>query len=533
MGGGTGAGAGAGHEVTGTDERDPRVSQAVCPSQTDRTQASGRPRSSFLGDVAKLTTGTVVAQGLVALASPLVTRLYGPAAFGALALFTSATSIIGVIACLRYELAILLPEDDHDAASLLGVSLLSAAGIAALLSPVAELVRPFAARQSSLSGLVPYLRVLPVAVLATGTFQALNYWNSRTKRFSRLSVAKVANAVATVAIQLVFAAVGLRSGTGLIGAYAGGWVASSFALGFQTWRDDRASLRGVRWQRMAEGLRRYSKFPLVSTWAGLLNSVSWQLPSFMLAYYFSETVVGYYSLGNYVLRVPMSLVGSAIGQVFFQRASEARGGGDLRHVVESSFRRLVRFGMFPILMTTVIGAELFVVIFGPEWLEAGYYVQILSVWTFFWFISSPLNSLFNVLEQQERSLRINIAIFLTRFAALAVGGAVDSPRTALVLFGLSGVVVYGSYNASILRAAGVPLKAAGRVLLEHLLHVLPAWAVLGAIKALRAPAVLTVGVGAIMIVSYVAYVALTDDELAPVLRRARGRLGRVRDLPRV
>ena len=59
------------------------------------------PRSSsFTTDVLKLVTGTTFAQFIVILASPLLTRLYGPEAFGFLALFTSITSIIGVIACM-------------------------------------------------------------------------------------------------------------------------------------------------------------------------------------------------------------------------------------------------------------------------------------------------------------------------------------------------------------------------------------------------------------------------------------------------
>ena len=78
--------------------------------------------SAFATDVLKLVTGTTFAQIIAVLASPLLTRLYGPEAFGFLALFTSITSIIGVIACMRYELAIMLPKTDEEAANRLGSS---------------------------------------------------------------------------------------------------------------------------------------------------------------------------------------------------------------------------------------------------------------------------------------------------------------------------------------------------------------------------------------------------------------------------
>ena len=64
-----------------------------------------------------------------------------------------------------------------------------------------------------------------------------------------------------------------------------------------------------------------------------------------------------------MLRLPMSIVGDAIGRVFFQRAAEAKVEGTLSAMVESAFRRLVAIGMFPLLLLTIIGRDLFVVFF--------------------------------------------------------------------------------------------------------------------------------------------------------------------------
>ena len=80
-----------------------------------------RHKTSFAGDVLKLVSGTTLAQAIGILITPILTRLYAPEAFGTLALFTSITSILSVIACMRYELAIMLPESDEEAANLLGV----------------------------------------------------------------------------------------------------------------------------------------------------------------------------------------------------------------------------------------------------------------------------------------------------------------------------------------------------------------------------------------------------------------------------
>lgn len=74
---------------------------------------------SFASDVLKLVGGTAIAQDLSVLSSPLLTRLYGPEAFGIIAIFTAITGIISVMACLRYEQAIMLPKRDEEAANFL------------------------------------------------------------------------------------------------------------------------------------------------------------------------------------------------------------------------------------------------------------------------------------------------------------------------------------------------------------------------------------------------------------------------------
>jgi len=84
-----------------------------------------KPSNSFSGNILKLMSGTVLAQALGILAMPVVTRLFAPEAFGVLAIFASMTGIVGVIVCLRYELAIMLPDSNEEAANILGVSLLS------------------------------------------------------------------------------------------------------------------------------------------------------------------------------------------------------------------------------------------------------------------------------------------------------------------------------------------------------------------------------------------------------------------------
>ena len=415
-----------------------------------------KPSTSFSGNVLKLVTGSAFAQGLGILVAPIVTRLFAPEAFGVAALFVSITAIISVIACLRYELSIMLPKTDEEAANLLAVSLCFVLIITAVTALIIFFAGDIIVRLLNSPELKKYLWLIPIAVFVSGVFLALNYWNSRTKHFGRLSIVRVVSSIGTQATNLGLGFAGYVSGGVLIGANIFGNFISTSLLGGQIWQDNRWLFKeSICWKKMVAGFKRHKKFPIFDTWSALLNTISWQLPTLLLAFFFSPIIVGYYALGIRLVRFPMNLIGGAIAQVFFQRASEANISGNLDHVVENVFRTLVKFGLFPLLVLTVIGQDLFMVAFGNTWAEAGFYVQILAPFFFFVFISSPLSTLLRVLEKQQVALYLNIVIFVSRLFCLLIGGYIGNPRIALFLFSISGMLIYGWYSFYILNLSGI------------------------------------------------------------------------------
>lgn len=471
------------------------------------TSQPKQPRTSFAGDVLKLVSGTTFAQALTVLAAPILARLYAPEAFGILALFNSVTAILSVIVCLRYEFAIMLPESDEEAVNLLGVSVMFTILLSLVSLPLIGWGREPLARWLNAPQLADYLWLVPAALFLGGVFKALNYWNSRTRHFGRLSIARVISATATTGTQLGAGLAGYATGASLLIANVIGSLVSTLVLGTQIWRDDKNLFaRAIHWREMFVGLGRYRKFPLFDTWAALLNSASWQLPAFLLSTFFSTTVVGYYALGFRILQTPMGLIGNSIGQVFFQRAAEAQSQGKLAPLVENALRRLVAIGLFPMLVLTVIGSDLYIVIFGLQWEEAGIYTQILSVWAFFWFISSPLSTLFGVLEKQEFSLVLNIFIFSTRFIALGIGGLLGDARLAVFLFATSGVLVYGYVGLSITAAAGVAWSRVFGILFSYFLLFMPAGVILLMFKLWGTSPLILVFIASALLGVYLLYV---------------------------
>ena len=124
-----------------------------------------RRNTTFKGDVLRLVSGTGLAQLIGVLAAPILTRLYAPEAFGVAALFASITGILGVLACMRYELSIVLPDNDREAANLLGVSLCFSVLIALLTVPIIGFAGPQVLQWVRMPELGPYLWLAPITAL--------------------------------------------------------------------------------------------------------------------------------------------------------------------------------------------------------------------------------------------------------------------------------------------------------------------------------------------------------------------------------
>ena len=400
--------------------------------------------NNFLTNVLKLLSGSLFSQGLTVAVLPIVARLYAPEALGISAIFLSVTALIGILACLRYEFAIMLPETPSEAANLLGACLFSVVAVTVVTCLAIVFFQDKLVTFFNAPLLSRYVWLIPVAILINGLFLALNYWNSRTKHFGRLSIARVTSSVVSNTARVGFGFAGMVSGGMLILAALLGQFTTTTVLFGQIARDDgKLFRRSISWKGIVSGMRRYRKFPLVSLWSALFNNASRQLPTWILAFYFSPVVVGFFALGRLVLSVPMTFIGTSIGQVFYQRASEDHAGDkDLSRVVEDVFRRLVTLGMFPLLVLTLIGRDAFVVVFGERWAEAGVYVQIMSLMIFFQFISSPLMTLFSVYEHQGTHLCLDALLFGGRAGALIVGGLVGDVRLALFLYTGAGMLYY-------------------------------------------------------------------------------------------
>ncbi|NEP01160.1 MAG: oligosaccharide flippase family protein [Symploca sp. SIO2E9] len=358
--------------------------------------------SQFAQNVAVIAGGTLLGQGLVVLASPIITRLYTPADFGVLAVYTSILSILTVAASMRYELAIPLPRKEEDAANLLVLSLSIVLCISLHLGIVVWLFGDQLINWLNIPALKSYLWLLPLGLLAAGVHQVFNYWAVRKKEFSLIAQTKLRQGFGIVFVQLGLGLlqlrpIGLLAGD-MMGRSSGSWTLATFAC-----RRDSQALKSVNIEGMRRVGYRFIGFPLISTGSAILNSAGLYIPSILLATFYGTQAAGYFALGQRVITIPMTLLGQSVAKVYFAEASNLvrQNPSALVSLFQKSVSRMLILGIAPMILLGITAPWIFKSVFGAAWIEAGQYVSVLSLPYLVHFIVVPLSQTLNILERQD------------------------------------------------------------------------------------------------------------------------------------
>lgn len=422
-------------------------------AQALRNQIIRLRERKFVGQVAALMTGAVIAQAVPLLLSPLLTRLYGPDDFAVFALFMSVNGWIAVVAAGRYDEAILLPRDEKDALNLVALSWIVLATLCAtlalLLAAFHDSLPPVWIQ--TLRG--DWLHLLPLTLFISASFQILTGWNNRCGRFPQLATSRAAQGILGGGGQCALGYASLQ-GFGLIW----GWLIGCLAGTLMLLRVNLPSLwRGratVNRKRLMANARQYRRFPLMSTWGCLLGNGGSMMALLIVSHAFSSTVTGLFSFTLRVLALPLFLISNAIAQVLHQRIARMNNE-DPSRIPAYVLRSAGVLGIIAVPFVIVLaffGVDTFTVVFGAEWAEAGRYAGLLSLAVGIRFIVSPLTAVLSLDHNVKSCVQWQALYFVSVGVTLGLGSRLPIDDF-LKLYVAHELILYSIYFIVIVRAA--------------------------------------------------------------------------------
>lgn len=438
-----------------------------------KTKVQRLLQSKGVRSIAVLAGGTALAQIITIASLPVLTRIYTPEDFAVLAVFTSLAGILSVIGCARLEMAIPIPEADQDSAALLITALAVSAVFSTLLFALLCFNYEWVAAYGGEAALDKYVLLVPVAIWFTSSSLALQYWLARMRRFNIVSQAKISRSASGSAIQI---------GTGWFGMGVVGLLLGQIVIGgagglrqvFNIAAKDSVTLKSVTLERMKNMVKEFKGFSLYSSLGAISNSSSSHIPVLLIAAFAIGPEAGFLILATRVMSSPISLIGSAVSQVYVSRAPEAWRLERLDHLTVRTLQGLIKTAVGPLVILGVVAPVVFAYLFGQDWQRAGEIVTMMTPWIVMQFLATPVATVLQITRRERVAFALQLFGLILRVSMVLVA-AFWWPERIVEAFVLSGFVFYSVYLAVIIKICGIGAGALlhlGKLLLVVILAAL-------------------------------------------------------------
>lgn len=393
--------------------------------------------------------GTAAAQAVVFAFSPLITRIYSPEAFGLQGVFVSLISVLWPVAALRYPMALVVARDEAEARGLVRLSVCIAAAVSALTAVMLLGFRqPFAAALGA-DGLGWLIYFLPLALFFTALQDIANFSAARLKAFRLVGMVAVAQALIFNLARVLGGFFHPTAATlVLVISLSHGLHALLMQFGLARVRGAAGTGKGIEASSPRSSLRtlakRHREFPLYRVPADLVDAISQTSPVFVLTLLFSPAAAGLYALARSVVNLPLSVIGSVIGNVFYARLADmARDGRPLfPFVLKATLAQLALPGGATLLASFAF-PPLFALVFGEPWRPAGAYAQWMALWVVGMLANIPTVRALPVIRRQGAHLAFNSLIMIGGVAGLFFGHAwLGSALGAVAVYSIVNAALY-------------------------------------------------------------------------------------------
>jgi O-antigen/teichoic acid export membrane protein len=391
-----------------------------------------------------LSLGTLAGQAIAALALPILTRLYNPTDFEALAIYISILSITSAVSCLKLEIAIPIPEKDAEAVDLLVLCLVFAA-LFTIVSAVAIYLFPLLIIDSiGNDQLTEYLWIIPVGIWVSACYAALQYWNSRRKRFSLIAITRLSRSLIGVGTQISLGVFQVFTSAGLLAGHLLYCAAGILGLSRSIWQNDRSLLSSCTVNSLVQSLIRFKRFIIYCVPENLFNMAGIHVPIILIAGFAGNAEAGFLLLAMRIMAIPVGLIGSSVAQVYLVEAPNKLRDGNLYSFTIETTIKLIKVGTLPLLLIGLFSPMIFPYIFGAEWGRAGMIALWLTPVCLLQFVVVPVSMVLIVMEEQGWAAFLQLIGFLFRVGILSLAIYVSEPRLT-ELYAITGAIFYVVY----------------------------------------------------------------------------------------
>ncbi len=371
--------------------------------------------SNPMRNVAKISSGTIIGQIISIITLPFITRLYGAEVIGAWTAINSISTILIYFCDLGISQAIMVEEDDKTEDLYCIITTISV--VICLLSAVVILPYYGVILKESLHTAIVNTFFVVVYTFAFRQVQTCYVWLNREKQYNVLMKNPAINYGAIALFSIVLGLLGFKK----YGYYIGTTLGQVLTL-LHMKRSLPKKMFCFDLKKIKAAVKENIDFVKFQMPAQIAAQTRQQIPNLLIGSLFGNTVLGYFSVSQKLISIPVNFIGQALGKVFYQTLAERnRLKQDIAEFVERNMKRAIKVAFIPMVLFAAYGDAAIVMFFGQEYAIGGTISRIMVFRACFTFISTSLTGIDIVLRKQKYSMLTCVA--QTVFASLAVIGS--------------------------------------------------------------------------------------------------------------
>ncbi len=334
-------------------------------------------------------SGNLFAQIVGILLLPILTRLYSPNSFGLLSQFSNLVAFLTILITFRLEYFVLVPKKVKSSVNLF-LEIIKL-GFFLTLFFTALFVSIFYFDFLNLSNHLPNFSFVfvPIAAYFISISIASQQILQKMELYKISSFSESVNKSIFFLFGLILFKVDYKI-SGLILATLLGYLGRNFFLIY--------SIKILKFRFFKFGnfffknILTFKKEALSFSVSNLIQTLTGFIPIIFISDFYGLSILGQWSLAISVVYLPSSVIGSAIGQVFYQKANQLKNDGlSFDSLWLETVKVLILICIPTYIFVAIFSPFLFPFVFGSKWQDSGIYASILSISIGLSMLSTPFD----------------------------------------------------------------------------------------------------------------------------------------------
>lgn len=359
-------------------------------------------------NITKLTIGSIIAQAIAIIVSPMTTRLYTPEQLGTYTLLLTVVNLFAPIICAKFDMAIITEKEEKNIYAVMVLSFITTIIFSTIVTILYIIY--LVVIQQNLINYIGYLIMIYFILILNGIANILMSYNNRNEEYETISKVYMIRAIIQNVGLIIFGVFKFS----VIGMVLSQLLGCLFGIKKQAKNliPNINKFKEIRKEDIKSVYTANKKLMIYTTPANLLNASSYSLLNFFINALYGEAIFGYYSLSYRMLGLPLSIISLNVSKVFFEKATkeESETKGFINNL-KSTTKLMTVISIIIVISLITLSPFVFKIVFGQNWEIAGEYVQILAVMYGIRMIVTTVAPAILIAKKQSLEIKLQ-AIFL-------------------------------------------------------------------------------------------------------------------------